>query len=154
MNSYQVTPEMVGFSGKRLLLGSLLGGGVYAIIYVIGRFVWHSLFSDPLSTVIPTGVIVGFALVFLDAIKFDYKVLVSDDCITVVHTWYRRSIRKDEMKTVTESHGNFLRPGLLGISKYGRFGTWLRGEIVIPKALPEYAAIRDLAMSWKESAKV
>jgi len=106
---------MVGFSGKRLLLGSLLGGGVYAIMCVIGRFVWHSLFSDPLSTVIPTGVIVGFALVFLDAIKFDYKMLVSDDCITVVHAWYRRSIRKDEMKTVTESHGNFLRPGLLGI---------------------------------------
>lgn len=155
MKSYQVTPEVAGFSSKRMLLRGLLSGGLVGAIELIGHFVWPSLFSDPLLTVAGSAVIVGFLeVVVFETRRFDYKVLVSDDCITVVRSRYQRSIRKNEVKTVTESDGNVLLPPSLRISKYGWFGTWLWGGIWIPKTLPECGAIRDLPLSWKDPTKV
>jgi hypothetical protein len=154
MKSYQVTPEVAGFSSKRRLLRGLVNGALFGAIEVIGRFLWPSLFSGPLLGVVISAVIVGFLFVVFDTRHFNYKVLVSDDCITVVHSRYQRSVRKNEVKTVTESEGNVLLPPSLRISKYGWFGTWLRGGIWIPKTLPECAAIRDLALSWKDPTKV
>jgi len=153
MKSYQVTPELAGFSSKRILLRGLLSGGLFGALEVIGRFLWPFL-SEPLLGVIISAVIFGFLFVVLDTRQFNYKVLVSDDCITVVHSRYQRLVRKNEVKTVTESDGNILLPPSLRISKYGWFGTFLWGEIWIPKALPECAAIRDLALSWKDPTKV
>jgi len=154
MKSYQVTPEVAGFSSKRMLLRGLLSGGLFGAIQVIGRFLWPSLFSDPLLTVVGSAVIFGFLFWALDTRQFNYKVLVSDDCITVVRSRYQRSVRKNEVKTVTESDGNVLLPPSMRISKYGWFGTFFWGGIWIPKALPECAAIRDLALSWKDSTTV
>ena len=154
MKSYQVTPELAGFSGKRLLLRGLLSGGLFGAIEVIGRLLWRSLSSGQLLGVVGSAIIFGFLFVVLDTRQFNYKVFVSDDCITVVHPRYQRSVRKNEVKTVTESDGNVLLPPSLRISKYGWFGTWFRGGIWIPKALPECAAIRDLALSWKDPTKV
>ena len=154
MKSYQVTPEVAGFSSKRRLLRGLLSAGLFGAIEVIGRFVWPSLFSGPLFGVVISAIIVGFLVVAFDTRKFNYKVFVSDDCITVVRSRYQRSVRKNEVKTVTESSGNVLLPPSLHISKYGWFGTWFWGSIWIPKGLPECAAIRDLALSWKDPTKV
>jgi hypothetical protein len=154
MKSYQITPELVGFSNKRLLLRGLLSGGLFGAFQVIGRFLWPRLFSDPLLTVVMSAVMFGFLSWVLATGQFNYKVLVSDDCITVVRSRYQRSVRKSEVRTVIESNGNVLRPPSLRISKYGWFGTFLWGEIWIPKALPECAAIRDLALSWKDPTKV
>jgi len=154
VESYQVTPELAGFSGKRKLLRGLLSAGLFGAIGVIWRFLWPSLFSGPLLWVVITAVIFGILGVLFDTRKFNYKVFVSDDCITAAHSRYQRSVRKNEVKTVTESDGNVLLPPSLRISKYGRFGTWVWGGIWIPKALPECAAIRDLALSWKDPTKV
>ena len=154
MESYQITPELVGFSSKRLLLRGLFSGGLLGAIGVTGHFLWPSLFSDPLLTDFGSAVIFGFLSVVLDTRQFNYKVLVSDDGITTMGSWHRRSIRKNEVKTVTESDGNVLMPPSLRISKYGWFGTWLWGSVWIPKALPECAAIRDLALSWKDPTRV
>ena len=154
MKSYQVTPEVAGFYGKRRLLRGLLSAGLFGAIAAIGRFLWPSLFSGPLLGVVISAIIFGFLGAVFDTRKFNYKVFVSDDCITVVHSWYQRSVRKNEVKMVTESEGNVLLPPSLRISKYGWFGTWLWGGIWIPKALPECAAIRDLALSWKDLSKV
>jgi len=95
------------------------------------------------------GVIFAF---FFDALmrrNLDYKVVVSDDCITAVHPRYKRSVQKSEVKTVAESDGNVLAAPSLRISKYGRLGTWFWGGIWIPKALPEYEYLRNLALTWK-----
>jgi hypothetical protein len=154
MESYQVTPELVGFSGKHLLLRGLVSGGLFGALQVIGRFLWPRLFSDPLLAIVGSAIMFGFLSWAFDTGHFNYKILVSDDCITVVCPRYQRSVRKSELKTVTESKGNVLRPPSLRISKYGWFGTFLWGEIWIPKALPEYAAIRDLALSWKDPTSV
>jgi hypothetical protein len=154
MKSYQVTPEVAGFSSKRMLLRGLLSGGLFGAFQVIGHFLWPRLFSDPLLAVVGSAVIFGFLSWVLDTGHFNYKVLVSDDCITVVRSRYQRSVRKNEVKTVTESNGNVLRPPSLRISKYGWFGTFLWGEIWIPKALPECAAIKDLVLSWKDTTTV
>jgi hypothetical protein len=154
MKVYQVTPEMVGFSGKRRVLSGLLSGGLFGAIEVICHFLWPSLFSGtPLSFFI-SAIIFAFLSMAFDARKFDYKVFVSDDSITTVRFRYQRSVRKNEVKTVIESEGNVLFAPSLRISKYGWFGTWLWGEIRIPKALPECTAIRELALSWKDSTKV
>jgi hypothetical protein len=154
MRTYQVTPQVAGFSAKRRLLRGLLSGGLFGAIEVIGRLLWPSMFSGPLVGFIFSAIIVAFLSMAFDARKFNYEVLVSDDCITTVRSRYQRSVRKNEVKMVTESEGNVLLAPSLRISKYGWFGTWLWGGIWIPKALPECTAIRDLALSWKESTKV
>jgi hypothetical protein len=154
MQGYQVTPGVAGLSGKRRLLRGLLSGGLFGAIEVIGHFLWPSLFSGPLAEFFISAIIFAFVSMAFDARKFNYKVLVSDDCITTVHSRYQRSVRKNEVKMVTESEGSVLLPPSLRISKYGWFRTWLWGGIWIPKALPECTAIRDLALSWKDSAKV
>ncbi len=151
---YQVTPELAGFSSKRILLRGLLSGGLFGVIEVIGHFLWPSLYSGRLvdffiSVIIFAGVTMAF-----DMRKFDYKVFVSDDCITTGRNRYQRSVRKNEVKTVTECDGNVLLAPSLRISKYGWFGTWLWGGIWIPKALPEHTSIRDLALSWIDSTKI
>jgi len=91
-----------------------------------------------------------FVLVFTKRV-LTYELVVSDDCITRLHPWpgFGRSVRKNEAKTVAETDGNILTAPALRISKHGRFRTWLWGSIWIPKALPEYQSIRDLAMNWK-----
>jgi hypothetical protein len=80
---------------------------------------------------------------------FPYTLVVSDDSITVVYPTSEKTVRKAEVKTVSETRGNTLRGGALRISKYGRLGTWFWGCIWIPKALPEYESIKALALSWR-----
>jgi hypothetical protein len=154
MTVYQVTPEMAGFSGKRRVLSGLLSGGLFGVFGVIGHFLWPSFFSGTLIDFFISAIIVAFLSIAFDARKFDYKVFVSDDSITTVRFRRHRSVRKNEVKMVIESEGNVLFAPSLRISKYGWFGTWFWGGIWIPKALPECTAIRDLALSWKDSTKV
>jgi hypothetical protein len=154
VKDYQVTPEVAGFSGKRRVLRGLLNGGLFGAIEVTGHFLWPFMFSGPLLGFLISAIIFAFVSVAFDTRRFNYKVFVSDDCITTVRAGYQRSVRKDEVKMVAESQGNVLFAPSVRISKYGWFGTWLWGGIWIPKALPECPAIRDLALSWKASTKV
>jgi hypothetical protein len=50
---------------------------------------------------------------------------------------------------IAEDRGSLLTAPALRISKHGRIGTWFWGCIWIPKALPEYEDVRNLALSWK-----
>ncbi len=92
MQGYQVTPEVAGLSGKRRLLRGLLSGGLFGAIEVIGHFLWPSMFSGPLAGFFISAIIFGSLSVAFDARKFNYKVLVSDDCITTVHFRHQRSV--------------------------------------------------------------
>jgi hypothetical protein len=154
MSTYQITSDLAGFSRKRQWLSSLLGGGLFAAILMIIDVLWHSSASSGhLLGDLTDAVVGGVIFVFVDFAcfkrKFDYKVVISDDCITAIHSRYQRSVRRNEIKTVAEFDGNLLMPPSLLISKYGRFGTRLWGCISIPKTLPEYENIRTLALSWK-----
>lgn len=91
-----------------------------------------------------------FVLVFMKRI-LTYEVVVSEDRIAQLHDGFgfQRSVRKDEARTVAESNGGILSAPALRISKHGPLGTWFWGCIWIPKAVPEYEYVRDLALSWK-----
>jgi len=153
MKTYRVTSELAGFTRKRMFLRVLLAAGVFAALYVLLWTPWSSpshLLMD-FSRAVISGVIFGLLFVLLLKRYLTYEVIVSDDYITAAHPfpWSERSIRRDELKSVWETHGNVFIAPALRISKYGRFGTWFWGGIWIPKALPEYEVIRDLALSWK-----
>lgn len=152
MKTYHVTPELAGFSGNRKVLRGLLMGG----LWVAAEITLNSLGPSWLSSGHPdiVGVIISapiFAILSVALIKrnLNYKVVVSEDSITAVHPMYKKSVRRSEVKTVAESEGNVLTAPSLRISKYGRFGTWFWGYIWIPKALPEYDSIKNLALSWQ-----
>lgn len=154
MKTYQVTSELAGFSRKRKVLRGLLMGGLLAATDMMLGALWPSSMSSghPLEGIIGaviSGIIFAFVSVALIKRNLNYRVVVSDDYITAVHSRYERSVRKNEVKTVAESDGNVLTAPSLRISKYGRFGTWFWGGIWIPRALPEYEYVRNLALSWK-----
>jgi hypothetical protein len=158
MRTYHVTCELVGFSRKHKLLRGLLVAGLYVALNMAFSLLWPSwMSSSHVSGEFVEAVLGGaiFALLFVAFIKrnLNYKVVVSDDCITAVYPRYERSVRKNEVKTVAESDGNVLTPPSLRISKYGRFGTWFWGGIWIPRALPDYESVRNLALSWKDRSQ-
>ena|SRR5216683_2392264 len=154
MQTYHVTCELAGFSRKRRLLRGLVVAGLsvgldMAFNLLGSPWMSSSHVSVEFVEAVLGGVIFAF---FFDALmrrNLDYKVVVSDDCITAVHPRYKRSVQKSEVKTVAESDGNVLAAPSLRISKYGRLGTWFWGGIWIPKALPEYEYLRNLALTWK-----
>jgi hypothetical protein len=160
MQSYPVTSEMAGYSRKRILLRILFDAGFFAASQILFQVIWpDSIKFGRLSGFIIIAAISGlvFALMFEPiSLKwnFPYTLIVFDDCITAQHPFSEKSVRKDEVKRVTEVNGSAFHGAALQISKYGRLGTWLWGSIWIPKALPEYESVRDLALSWKGSSKV
>jgi hypothetical protein len=154
VKTYQVTSELAGFSRKRKVLRGLLMGGLLAATDMMLGALWPYWTSSghPLENIIGaviSGIIFGFVSVALIKRNLNYRVVVSDDYITAVYPRYKRSVRKNEVKTVAESDGNVLTAPSLRISKYGPFGTWFWGGIWIPRALPEYEYVRNLALSWK-----
>jgi hypothetical protein len=148
---YRVTPELAGFTRKRIFLRVLLAGGMFAALDMLLWTQWSSsthLIRD-FSRAVISGIIFALLFVLLYVKRnLAYEVIVSDDCVTAAHPWVERSVRKNEVKSVWETRGNVFIAPALRISKYGRFETWFWGGIWIPKALPGYEVIRDLALSW------
>jgi hypothetical protein len=156
MKTYRVTAELAGFSGKRKLLRGLIAAGSFAALGIVTNVLWPSMSSghvlENVVGALVSSAIFAFALGVITQRNLNYKVLVSDDCITAVRPGWERSIRDTEVRTVAESDGNVLIAPSLRISKHGRFGTWFWGGIWIPRALPEYEQVRNLALSWKDRA--
>ena len=159
MQSYTVTSEMAGYGSKQLLKRILLivVSVVAGEIFIIQ---WHARSGEhlKLGSVVETAIIgiVGALLAELWEVarNFPYTLMVSDDCIRVVYPSREKSLRKDEIKSVTETDGNAFRAAGLEISKYGRFGTRLWGGILIPKALPGYESVRSLALRWRQPPSI
>lgn len=171
MPSYSVTSELAGHSRKpvRVLLraGSfvLLSAGCLIAFQIPGWIISpFGIHSRPLWDIAVGAICIGVGAALGYEFRFDkgylpYTLVVSDDRITAVHASYEKSLRKDEIKTVTEikSNGfcsNVFYGGALRVSKHGRFGTRLFGigrwgSILIPKSLPQYESVRDLVLSWK-----
>jgi hypothetical protein len=158
MHSYTVTSEMAGYGSKQMPKRIL----VIAVSIVAGILIiqWRAHSGEHLklgSFVEPVIVgVVGALLTELWEVarNFPYTLVVSDDCIRVVYPNREKSFRKDEIKLITETEGNAFRVAGLKISKYGRFGTWFWGCILIPKALPEHESIRSLALSWRPTTRI
>jgi hypothetical protein len=157
MKSFTVTSEMAGLGSKQMPKRILLFVVCIAAAEIIG-FWWNAHRGEhpKLSSFVSSG-FVGIVTALLTDLwerqrKFPYTLVVSDDCIRVVYPSGEKSLRKDEIKSVTETEGGTFRVPGLRISKYGRLGTWFWGCITIPKALPEYESLRSLALSWRHTA--
>jgi hypothetical protein len=80
-----------------------------------------------------------------------YEIAIDEHQITVIYGRFKRSVRRDQARTVSETQGGiFSSPGLT-ISKYGRFGTRMLGSVYVPKTLPQYEHIKNMVESWKAS---
>jgi hypothetical protein len=154
MQSYPVTSEMAGYSRTRILVRILFEAGLFAALQILFQVIWPDWIRLGFLWGFIVAAISGlvFAVMFEPIslkLNFPYTLVVLDDCIRVLHPSYEKSVRKDEVKRVTEINGSAFHGAALQISKYGKFGTWLCGCILIPKALPEYESVKELAMSWK-----
>jgi hypothetical protein len=102
------------------------------------------------------GMFVGLLLIdrMLFKSNLGFDVIVSDDRIIARYPWIEASVERDELRTVYETKGNILAVPTLILSNHGRFGAlMLGGYISIPKAMPEYESIRNVALSWKSCRK-
>ena len=153
MQSYTVTSKMAGYGRKQMPKRILfIVVSIAAAEILIIR--WNAHSGEHLIAVI-SGVFGALLTELWEVARnFPYTLVVSDDCIRVVYPSREKSLRKDEIKSVTETDGNAFRVAGLEISKYGRLGTRLWGCILIPKALPEYESVRSLALSWRHTTSI
>jgi len=159
MQSYTVTSEMAGYGSKQmpkrilLIVVCIAAAEVFNIQWNAHSGKHLKLSSFVLAVI--SGVVVALLTELWEVARnFPYTLVASDDCIRVVYPGREKSLRKDEIKSITETEGNAFRIAGLEISKYGRFGTRLWGCILIPKALPEYESVRSLALSWRHTASI
>ncbi len=156
MQSYTVTSEMAGYGSKQMPKRILL---IVVCITAaeIFNIQWNAHSGKHLSFVLSviSGVVVALLTELWEVARnFPHTLVVSDDCIRVVYPSREKSLRKNEIKSVTEIEGNAFRVAGLEISKYGRFGTRLWGCILIPRALPEYESVRSVALSWRHTTSI
>ena len=159
MQSYTVTSEMAGYGRKQMPKRVLfIVVSIVAAEILIVRWHAHSGEHLKLGTFVEaviSGVVVALLTELWEVARnFPHTLVVSDDCIRVVYPSREKSLRKDEIKLVTETEGNAFRVAGLEISKYGRCGTRLWGCILIPKALPGYESVRSLALSWRHPTNI
>ncbi len=158
VKTYDVTADLAGMSRKRKALRFFSLAGVFVAIEIALRRFWPSLSSGPLLEdliqAVITGILFAVGMTAFYKRNLSYTIVVTDDGIKAIHPWFERSVQKDRVKTVVETEGNALVVPSLRISKYGKFGTFLWGCVSIPKTLPDYESIRDLALSWKRTAEI
>lgn len=105
----------------------------------------------------------GFALLFTgssllfrgkrDAYRYTLTIDNDEMCMKLnssasysfLHT--KRQVRRDQIRTIYE------RKGYLVVSKYSRLATFFRGAVLIPKQLPEYESLKNVALSWKTESR-
>lgn len=153
MPTYEVTPQLAGWSPKRKRLRFVMSAGLFAALQVAVGALFPSLSSGNhwwlAGEAVLAGLMFAFVMTAFSERNLRYKVIVSDDSITAVHLWFRHSVQRKCVRSVVETRGNALTAPALRISKHGRFGMFLWGSVWIPRSLPEYESIRSLALNWK-----
>jgi hypothetical protein len=159
MQSYTVTSEMAGYGSKQMpkriltIAVTIIAAEIFVIQWNAHSGEHFKLTSFVLAVV--SGVVAALVAELWEVGRnYPYILVVSDDCIKAVYPNRERSIRKNELRSVTETDGNAFRVAGLEISKYGRFGTRLWGCILIPKALPEYESVRSVTLSWRHPTSI
>jgi hypothetical protein len=144
----------------------LLYGGVYFILL----FSW-SLFNSAsgekarglLGIAIETGIVAlvwGVLMVFVVPNlrpRATYKLQVDEDSITGVTEWSgwmrgwatRSAIRVGKVRTIFDISGRIGNPGGIGVSEKSRLGARLLGCVYLPKSMPEYEHLKQVAESWR-----
>lgn len=151
--TYEITPDLAGWSARRKALRFLLWAGGFAALQVVSDLLFPSLSSGErwldFAEAVVSGLIFAALMLVLAKRSFDYKIVVSDDSITAVHPWFQYSVQRNRVRTIIETRGSILSEPALRISKYGRIGMWFLGGIWIPRTVPQYDSIRSLALQWR-----
>jgi hypothetical protein len=150
--TYHVTAETAGFSKRRSILRFVSMAGAFAAIHFLLGLVWPT--STSITGKLTESLFSGlfFALIVFFVVQrpsMNYDLIVSDESISAVNSWFERSVHRDEIRTMKEITASAITPPGLRISKLGKIGTFLWGCVWIPKSLPEYEAIKSLAQNWK-----
>jgi hypothetical protein len=160
MQSFTVTSEMAGYGRKQMpkrilvIVVSLVAAEILTLHWWNGHSAEQVKLSSFAEAVI-CDIVFALLIEFWEVARnFPYTLVVSDDWIRVVYPDRETSFRKDEIKFARETEGNAFRVAGLEISKYGKFGAWLRGCVLIPKALPEYEFLRHLVFSWRHNTSI
>jgi hypothetical protein len=77
------------------------------------------------------------------------NITVDGDSIVGKSSGGFRKVHRGQIKTIVEWKTNFLRDGGLMLSDRGRFGTFMWGGVWIPRTLPEYEYLKNVAEMWK-----
>jgi hypothetical protein len=88
------------------------------------------------------GASVGKWFVWMDQVR-TYKLLVDADAICMIGRGSANSILRGQVRTTWEKKDGLYLSGKTGI--FVRLG----GYVWIPREMPEFAALKDLATSWK-----
>lgn len=154
VTTYEVTPELAGLSTKRLVLRGIALGAIYILVGWLLARVWptpNQPVAGQIEETVLTGIFFAVVMSFFSLLQYNFAIEVSENSIAIRRAFFDRVIRKGQVKTIVETRPRLLAPPGLRISQYGPLGTWFWGGIWIPKALPEYDEIRDLAVNWQQS---
>lgn len=72
-----------------------------------------------------------------------YSVLVDEDAICTLTRTGAKSVRRGKVRTIRESESG------LYLSEDSGWRAKLRGSVWVPRDLPQYAHLKDLAVSWQ-----
>jgi len=88
------------------------------------------------------GASIGKWFVWVDQVR-KYKLLVDADAICMIGRGSANSVLRGQVRTTWEKRDGLYLSGKTGI--FARLG----GYVWIPREIPEFAALKDLATSWK-----
>jgi hypothetical protein len=159
METFRVTADESPSARARDLWRFLLILGVYWALVLSRMLLWPSPYER--SESLPEKIFWTLfqSVFFATAMNLfflgfrTYELSIDEDQITMAKGRFKRSIRKEHARMVLETKGGPFSPPGLTISRYGRFGTRMLGSIFVPKTLPQYEYIKELAMSWKTSTQ-
>jgi hypothetical protein len=90
-----------------------------------------------------------FMAVRMSGNRGPYNITVDGDVIVQKGLGGFRKVHRGQIKTLVERKTNFLRDGGLILSDRGRFGVFMWGGVWIPRTLPEYEYLKNVAEMWK-----
>lgn len=161
---FDAPPTKRSILAKRTLWAVLLTFVAALSIRLFGDLLWHwnqltmPLFSDAVIWAAGFAVLfTGSSFLFRNRRERERYVLIIDDdemCVKFDRSTFnfiflhlKWKVRRDQIRAISEN-----KRGLV-ISKYNRFGTFFLGAVWIPKKLPEYEFVKNLAISWKTESK-
>jgi hypothetical protein len=169
LETYEFKPEFINLK----LGGKVLVVLCSAVLFFLLFFGWNLLYPSAFdqaggksSVAIQAGVlslICGIAFIMQGPFRSSrvphHKLLVDDKSITWVTQhrgimkWLvtRRTVRKGKVQTIFEIKGRFGIGGGIGISEKSPPGSRKSGFVYVPKSLPQYDHLRQLAESWRVS---
>jgi hypothetical protein len=169
MDIYEVKFEPTKIKLRYRTISALCLSGIFFVVWVGLRTIWRSPSDGAkglLGILVEGGLVSlfwGIAMVFSGPFRPggppSYRLLVDNDSITSVSEYKglmkwlgtRRTVRKGQVRTIFEIKPRFGATGGVGVSERSKFGARMLGWVFLPRALPEFDYLKELAESWRNT---